>query len=153
MITFVFYYGIVLLLPTFFFSWKSRFSGSLFMNGSGILLLSSFFIVFPMVLYGIGSSKFSKLLLRKFPTLYNDGIQQKRYMKWGLLTLLEGITHSIIIFVFLYYFLGQAVSMEGNTLGLETLKLSSFFCIFIILFVKVFSPNNRFLFLVFIRCL
>jgi magnesium-transporting ATPase (P-type) len=101
-----FFTNFMIIFPVFMFCWYSNFSATPLVESYLILILNLMVFFVPVWIYAYSNDKYPpEIMLKAFPTLYGEGIHQKRYLNISFVfnVVGVGIVNSLIIMLFLLF--------------------------------------------------
>ena len=101
-----FFTNFMTIFPLFLFCWYSNFSATPLVESYMILTLNLMVFFVPVWIYAYSNDKYPpEIMLKAFPTLYGEGIHQKRYLNISFVfnVVGVGIVNTLIIMLFLLF--------------------------------------------------
>ena len=102
-------------------------------------MYSFWFTFFPVIFFGIFDTVENPVVLKEFPALYIDGKNKKNNIFWSfsILSLFEGVVHSVVIFYFTIHVVGDGIAASGKTNSLGMVSLVAYYAIVLVVNFKV----------------
>ncbi|CAD8161156.1 unnamed protein product [Paramecium pentaurelia] len=138
-VTYNFYKNVLYLIPQFWFGLYSQFSAQSIYDFYVFQCYNFMFTSLPIIVYGVFDIKFNDTM----PNKYKFG-QEGRYLNFKvfILSLLEGVYQSLIIFFFCFYFLNTS-SSNGFEYGLLVQGQIIFFICIIVANTKILLLSHQ----------